>query len=220
MTPKPHRQFDGMGGMLTAIVLEKTATLKRAAVFVDDRLVVHARPRDAARLAVGHPIADQILADLHRRYHQHGAYLQAIRYLGPRDRSALEVQRHLNTKGWDVEAIHLAVERLKQEGYVDDQVFSQKWVDYRCRTAPRSRMAIIQELKRKGIARATIQSAVEAMDEDVLALECIRRKSRQWLRYNGAEKEKKIVTFLQRKGFPYPVCRKAAQAFVALSRND
>lgn len=215
---KPHQKCDGRGGIITAIVMQKAATIQRAAIFVDKRLAVYARPRDAGQLVVGHAVTDQALAALHRRYNHHGAYLQAIRYLGPRDRSALEVQRHLTTKGWDADANHHAVERLKQEGYVDDEVFSRKWVDYRCRTAPRSRIAIIQELKRKGIARAMIQTAVETMDEEALALDCAKKKSRQWLRYDGAEKEQRIVIFLQRKGFPYPVCRKAAQAI--LSRND
>ena len=217
---KQHRPYDGKGGLITAIVMEKKAAMKRTAIFVDDRLAIYARPRDVEQLVVGHLITDQALADLHRRYHHYGAYIQAIRYLGPRDRSALEVQRHLTAKGWDAEAGHQAVERLKQEGYVDDLAFSIKWVDYRRRTGPRSRMAIIQELKRKGIARETIQSAVEIMDEEALALDCAIRKSRQWLRYGGAEKEQRIVIFLQRKGFPYPVCRKAAQAFVSLARDD
>jgi len=218
--PKSQCPCDGRGGLITAVVMEKNATMKRAAIFVDDRLAVYARPRDAEQLAVGHLITDQTLADLHRRYHRYGAYIQAIRYLGPRDRSALEVQRHLTVKGWDSEAIGQAVARVKQEGYVDDQKFSRKWIDYRSRTAPRSRMAIIQELKQKGIARETIQSAVATMDEESLALACAKRKSRQWLRYDGAEMEQRIVIFLQRKGFPYPVCRKVAQAYAMLSRND
>jgi len=217
---KLHHKADDRGGLITAIVIEKTKVMPRAAIFVDERLAVYARPRDVKRLAVGQAITEQVLADLHRRYHHHGAYLQAIRYLGPRDRSVLEIKQHLTTKGWDTEAVYQAVERLEQEGYVDDEVFSRKWVAYRCRTAPRSRIAIIQELKRKGIARATIQSAVEAMDEEALALDCAKKKSRQWLRYAGAEKEQRIVIFLQRKGFPYPVCRKAAQAFADMSRND
>jgi regulatory protein len=217
---KRHRPCDGGEGLITAIVMEKNATMKRTAIFVDDRPAIYARPSDAEQLAVGHFITEQALADLQRRYHRYGAYIQAIQYLGPRDRSALEVQRHLTAKGWDAEAIYQAVERVKQEGYVDDQGFSRKWIDYRSRTAPRSRMAIIQELKQKGIARETIQSAVAAMDEETLALDCAKRKSRQWLRYDGAEKEQRIVIFLQRKGFPYPVCRKAAQAFVSLARDD
>lgn len=215
---KPYPKCDGRGGVITAIVMQKTASMQRAAIFVDKCLAVYARPRDAGQLVVGHAVTDEALADLHRRYQHHGAYLQAIRYLGTRDRSVLEVQRHLATKGWDAEASRQAVARLKQEGYVDDQVFSHKWVDYRRRTAPRSRLLIMQELQRKGISRAMIQAAVETMDEEALALDCAKRKLRQWLRYDGAEKEQRIVIFLQRKGFPFPVCRKAAQAI--LSRND
>ena len=220
MDQKLNSKGNHSGGQITAIVTEKTATMKRAAVYVDDRLAVYARPRDAEALVVGHRITEQALADLHRRYHHYGAYLQAVRYLGPRDRSALEIKQHLATKGWEKEASCQAVERLKQEGYVDDEAFSQKWVDFRCRTAPRSRMAIRQELKRKGIARATIQSAVEAMDEEALALACVKRKSRQWHRYDGAEKEQRIVLFLQRKGFPYAVCWKAARTFANHAWND
>ena len=106
-------------------------------------------------------------------------------------------------KGGIAEAAHQAIERLKQEGYVDDRLFAQQWIDYRCRTAPRSRMAIMQELKQKGIARETILSAVATMDEAALALDCAQKKARQWRRYDGVQKEQRIAAFLQRKGFPY-----------------
>jgi regulatory protein len=206
--------------MITSIIMETTPLMKRAVIFVDNRRAAHARPRDCERLAVGHPISDQALAELQRRHDHHGAYLQAVRFLGPRNRSASEIRQHLTAKGWHVDASHQAIERLKQEGYVDDRLFAQQWIDYRSRTAPRSRMAIMQELKQKGIARETILSAVATMDEAALALDCAQKRARQWLRYDGAQKEQRIAAFLQRKGFTYAVCRETARTVARQSMED
>jgi regulatory protein len=220
MNVKPQQTCDGRGGMITAITMETTPLMKRAVVFVENRRAADALPRDSERLAVGHPISGQDLAELQRRYDHHGAYLQAVRFLGPRNRSASEIRQHLTAKGWPADASHRAIERLEQEGYVDDRSFARQWIDYRSRTAPRSRMAIMQELKRKGIAPETILSAVATMDEAALAFDCVKRKSRQWLRYEGAQKEQRIAAFLQRKGFPFAVCRETARALAYPSQED
>jgi regulatory protein len=220
MAPKNQQPCDGRGGLITAITMETTPLMKRAVIFVDNRRAAHARPRNSERLMVGHPISDQALAELQRRYDHHGAYLQAVRFLGPRNRSTSEIRQHLTAKGWPVDASHQAIERLKQEGYVDDRLFAQQWVDYRSRTAPRSRMAIMQELKQKGIAHETIMSAVATMDEAALALDCARKKARQWLRYDGVQKEQRIAAFLQRKGFTYAVCRETARTVARQSMED
>lgn len=220
MTIKTQPPCDGRGGMITSITMETTPLMKRAVIFVDNRRAAHVRPRDSERLAVGHPISDQALAELQRRYDRHGAYLQAVRFLGPRNRSASEIRQHLTARGWHREASHQAIERLKQEGYVDDRLFARQWIDYRSRTAPRSRMAIMQELKQKGIARETILSAVATMDEAALALDCAQKKARQWLRYDGMQKEQRIAAFLRRKGFTYAVCRETARTVARQSQED
>jgi regulatory protein len=220
MNAKTQEPCDGRGGTITSIAMETTPLTKRAVIFVDNRRSAYARPRDSERLAIGHPISDQTLAELQRRYDHHGAYLQAVRFLGPRNRSATEIRQHLAARGWNREAAHQAIERLKQEGYVDDRLFAQQWIDYRSRTAPRSRMAIMQELKQKGIARETILSAAATMDEAALALDCAQKKARQWRRYDGVQKEQRIAAFLQRKGFTYAVCRETARTLARQSQED
>ena len=220
MNAKPQEPCDGRGGTITSITMETTPLMKRAVVFVDNRRAASALPRESERLAIGHLISDETLTELQRRYDDHGAYLQAVRFLGPRNRSASEIRQHLTAKGWPAEAAHQAIERLKQEGYVDDRLFTTQWIDYRSRTAPRSRMAMMQELKQKGIARETILSAVATMDEAALALDCARKKARQWRRYDGVQKEQRIAAFLQRKGFPFAVCRETARALACPTQED
>ena len=204
--------MDCEGGVIAAIRIEKSRLMPRAVIHLADGTAVHALRRDAAGLKVGDPLTENVLIALQQRYQQRGAYLQAVRFLGPRDRSVKEIADHLRQKAWDAEACAAALARLQDEGYVDDPRFARTWVAYRCRTAPRSRLALSQELKRKGIARAIIQAAVADMDEEALALACARRKIRQWQRFEGDERRRRIIVFLQRKGFPYDACRSAADS--------
>jgi regulatory protein len=211
---------DAAAHQITAIRLEKTRLMPRAVLELADRPAVYVLQRDAARLKEGDRLAEDRLQDLQQRYHRRAAYLQAVRFLGPRDRSAKEVAEHLDGKGWDGAACADALTKLRDEGYVNDLRFAQNWVAQRCRTAPRSRLAVSQELNRKGIERRTILKAVAAMDEEALALACARKKRRQWQRFNGDERRRRITAFLQRKGFPYEACRKAAASLVDLVGDD
>jgi len=206
-------------GRITAVEWETVGTVKRAAVYVDDRFAVYALPPEAQTLVPGEAIHPGQLTALQARY-ERGAYLQAVRLLARRDRSVREVQRHLETKGWDEPARERAVARLQREGFLEDQAFARKWVDYRSRNAPRSRRVMIRELEQKGIARETIRDAVAAMDESALALACARRKRRQWRRFRGEERLQRIMVFLQRKGFPYRICRETAGRMADDGQDD
>jgi regulatory protein len=204
---------------ISAIRLETSGSVKRAAVYVDDCLATYALPGDVNGLETGEPVQREQLRQLRERY-QRGAYLQAIRFLARRDRSVWEVRQHLQAKGWDEAACERAVSRLRQEGFLADKALARKWVDYRARTAPRSRRVMIRELEQKGIDRQIISEAVATMDEGALARACAQKKIRQWQRYAGEERRQRIMVFLQRKGFPYAICRETARTMSEDGQND
>ena len=206
-------------GRISAIRLETSGRVKRAAVYVDDRLAVYALASEVKDLVIGAAVRGEELRQLQERY-QKGAYLQAVRFLARRDRSVREVQRHLQAKGWDEAACEQAVNRLRQERFLDDKAFARKWVDYRARTAPRSCRVMVRELEQKGLDRQTIDDVMAAMDERALALVCAQKKIRQWQRYAGDERRQRIMVFLQRKGFPYAICREAAHRMIEDGLDD
>ena len=206
-------------GRISAIRLETSGRVKRAAVYVDDRLAVYALPGEVQNLVIGEAVRGEELRQLQARY-QKGAYLQAVRFLARRDRSVREVQRHLYGRGWDEAACEQAVNRLRQERFLDDKAFARKWVDFRARTAPRSRRVVTRELEQKGIGRQIIGDAVASMNEEALALSCAQKKVRQWQRYAGDERRQRIMVFLQRKGFPYAICRETAHRMIEDGQDD
>jgi regulatory protein len=80
----------------------------------------------------------------------------AARFLEARSRSVHEVRRRLGGAGYQTDLIEGAIERMTELGMLDDEVFARAWVESRDRVRPRGERAIREELRLKGIDRATI----------------------------------------------------------------
>ncbi len=55
----------------------------------------------------------------------------AYRYLGRRERTVLEVSRHLEAKGVEPETVSAALAELGRQGYVDDVRYAQMFAEDR-----------------------------------------------------------------------------------------
>ena len=159
----------------------------------------------AGRLKVGDQIDAETALQLQIDQQRRDAYQCALRFLGVRDRSALEIRQKLRKKGFDKAAVDHALQNLVEKKYVNDQLFAFNWINYRMRNSPRSSRLLAQELKRKGIGAADIASALADADDKDLALACLRRKRRRWRRFDGPERRQKMLALLGQKGFAYDV---------------
>ncbi|MBL0714497.1 MAG: regulatory protein RecX [Desulfosarcina sp.] len=185
----------------------------RIMVHVDGQPCVSVSLVAAGRFTVGNRIGADELKQLQAEQGQRDAVQCALRYLATRDRSRLEIRRQLKRKGFEAAVVDLVLKNLVQKKYIDDQVFAANWVNHRMNTSPRSLRLMGQELKHKGIAGDQIEKALSAIDEHKLALACIHRKRRRWLRFKGRERRLKILTHLSNKGFSYDVSRAAVDAY-------
>jgi len=136
------------------------------------------------------------------------AYDAAVRYLGSRPRSVLEIKRHLRTKRFDDEAQDQAIDALRAQRYIDDEAFARYWVGQRMRFRPKGQRALVSELMAKGVARETIDLVLGEADpeaETKRAREVIRRPMTRWLSMTDVERKRKIHQFLAARGFSYDV---------------
>ena len=136
------------------------------------------------------------------------AYDAAVRFLGPRPRSVSEIRRHLRTKRFDDAAIDIAIEKLRAQGYIDDEAFARYWVEQRDRFRPKGERAIVSELLQKGVAREAIELAIGRREPDSevqRAREVIKRPMNRWLAMTEQERKRKIQQYLVRRGFSYEV---------------
>jgi len=136
------------------------------------------------------------------------AYDAAVRYLGSRPRSVSEIKRHLRTKRFDEIAQDTAIERLREQKYIDDEAFARYWIEQRLRFRPKGDRALVSELMQKGVARETIDQVIgeaEPNAELERARASIRRPMTRWLDLEERDRKRKIQQYLAARGFGYDV---------------
>ena len=77
---------------------------------------------------------------------------RALNLISYRRRSESEIRRRLSERHSE-DVIDLTVERLKEQGLIDDARFAREWCESRMRHSPRSSWAILRELSEKGVPR-------------------------------------------------------------------
>ncbi len=137
------------------------------------------------------------------------AYDAAVRYLGPRPRSVLEVRRHLSKKRYDEREAADAIRRLREQGYLDDAAFARFWLEQRARFRPKGEVALRSELRAKGVDAATVdavlaESAGEGGEAEA-ALRALEPRVARWRALDDRERKAKAQAFLRRRGFSFDV---------------
>ncbi len=133
------------------------------------------------------------------------AYDAAVRYLGPRPRSVLEVRRHLAKKRHDEKAIASAIERLREQGFMDDRAFARYWLEQRARFRPRGELGLMSELRAKGVDRAIVDEVLSESERDEVATARAALEPRlpRWRDLDGRDRKLKAQAFLRQRGFGY-----------------
>ena len=110
------------------------------------------------------------------------------------------------------EMIDWVIQKLTDQGYVDDQVFAQYWIDQRNQFKPMAPRALRYELRKKGIAAGIIDALVtEQIDADEAALDAARSRLYRWRHLNYDEFQHKMAGFLQRRGFSWSAVSAAVE---------
>jgi regulatory protein len=159
----------------------------------------------AAWLKVGQELSEDKIASLQADDDRERAYQQAMLFLSYRARSESEIRQNLSKHEFPEAVIEQTLERLRENRLADDQQFARAWVENRNTFRPRSRRALQMELRQKGISNKAAQSALEGLDEEILAYEAGLKKARRLQSEDWNEFRKKLSEQLARRGFPYSV---------------
>jgi regulatory protein len=208
-----------MAKIITAIEVQKK-NKERVNIFLDGQFAFGLNLLAAAQLKKGQRLTAAEVEALREADEHHLAYQRALHFLGFRPRSEVEVRQHLHSKTYADEVIDVVVQRLQQEGYLDDHSFTQFWVENREQFRPRSARALRHELRQKGVERSVIDAAVAAMDEDAAAWAAVEPKLARWSALDQTEFGRKISGFPARRGFSYEVVRRISRrAWVELGKS-
>lgn len=134
----------------------------------------------------------------------------ALRFLAHRARSEQELRQRLTDKGFAQGLIEDLLSELRGNGLVDDEAFAREWVRQRRGQRGKSRGALRQELKAKGISSAIVEAVladVDDGDEKTLARQVAHRQARRITQAPTSPAEhakllRRLVGALARRGFP------------------
>ena len=150
----------------------------------------------------------------------------ALRILSTRSCSEGELRNRLIARRWpDAEAVENCIERLKELGYVNDDLFARSYASYRVSLKPLGRAKLARELAAKKVPRKSIEAALDLVfgevAEDTLIDKAIRGHVRTHGRPADRAAAKRMFDHLARLGFEYDLIIKKLRALKAeIEEND
>ena len=180
---------------------------QRVNIFLDGKFAFSLEAEVAARegLQTDQELSTERIEALTRHDQLQRCLNAAIHCLSYRPRSESELRVRLHQRGFDGDNTEAAINRLKEQGLVDDIAFAQFWKDNRESFSPRSRGLTGLELRRKGIANDIIDQVVGAINDDDSAYRAALSKTRRLRRSDHESFRRQLGNYLKRRGFSYEV---------------
>jgi regulatory protein len=145
-------------------------------------------------------------------------YDRALNMLAFRGRASKELARSLIRKGEPKELVDRAIERLTEQGLLDDAAFAEAFTRAKVLGAQQSRRRVQQDLARKGVARDVTDAAIATVfdEEQVDQREIVERAARKKLlalrKVEPAVRRRRLYAFLARRGYDSDDIRAAMDA--------
>ena len=137
------------------------------------------------------------------------------RILARRMYTSKEIRNKLVEREYVDEIIRDVIATMERYGYVNDENYAEEWIRSRMKSKPKGKIALRQELARKGVHKSIIENALdEAFDESResdMALELARQKARSYSKDEPAAARRKLQSFLLRRGFNYETVKNAIE---------
>ena len=138
----------------------------------------------------------------------------AYRYLGRRDRTVLEVRRHLEDKRVEPSAIDAALDALKEAGYLDDARYARRFAEDRRSLDDWGADRIARRLHAAGVGEDDVAAALDAHDGDDehdAAIALLRR--RLGVPPQSDRERERALALLVRKGYDLDLAYDVVRAF-------
>lgn len=130
-------------------------------------------------------------------------YSDALQYLSRKPRTGYEISVRLREKGWGEDIVNDVLNRLSEEGLVNDALYAQEWAGQRVKSRGKGKLWVRQELRQKGVSKPLIEEALVGVSEEDEYDSALQLGSKKWNSTSGEyiDKKRKVGAFLMRRGF-------------------
>jgi regulatory protein len=138
----------------------------------------------------------------------------SYRYLGFRDRTVVEVRRHLEAKRVEPDTIEQSIAELLELNYLDDARFAQRFVEDRRALDHWGNERIERKLLASGIAPDLVAAALAARDDGGELEAALTVLARRFREPPETDRDReRALGFLVRKGYELEVAYDAIRAY-------
>jgi len=187
----------------------------RRSIFLDGKFFCGVSDEVAARfhLKCGMEINEDELKDLLHEEELSKAKNYVYRILARRMYTNKEIRDKLVEREYLDKIIEEVISTLERYGYLNDRTYAEEWIRSRMRSKPKGKIALRQELARKGVDKSIIEDTLnqefdESREMDMV-LELARRKIKSYSRDEPFAARRKLKSFLLRRGFKYDTVKYA-----------
>lgn len=146
---------------------------------------------------------------------------RAVKYLSMKLRTEKEVRDKLSEEGYDEECTEKVVNELKAIGYINNQLYAQKYIFDRSKLKPISKKLMKKELIFRGIPEETADEVLQDWKvEDLAVAESLLK--RKFGKYDLSDEKviKKAMMFLMHRGFSADTIREALRDYSSISSDN
>ena len=150
----------------------------------------------------------------------------ALKILARRPCSEAELrERLISRRGKDPELVEKCIGRLKELGYVNDDLFAHSYASYRISLKPLGRNKLARELSVRKVPRGSIDEALNLIFEETAEEALIDRAIARRIKARGKPADraasKRMFDHLARLGFEYDlIVRKLRKLKADTEEND
>jgi len=156
-------------------------------------------------LRKGLTLSQSFIETLNEQDTVHRSYAQVLNYLSYRMRSTQEIKDYLMRKGVDSEHIQVIIERLLDEGLVNDYTFAELFVKDRMQHSNKGPLFVKQELtKTKGIPEDIANEAIGQYTDEMQyrrALKIAEKRMKRQSNHSFKKQLQQLQATLKRNGF-------------------
>ncbi len=162
---------------------------------------------DSYMLKVGQELTCDEVNELSRRYRKYKAKKSAANSLSHRNMSTSELKKKLYSRGYSDEEAEVATNWLSDIGVLNDEDYAKSCASY-YKARGYGSIRIREELLRRGIPREMAQEIMSELPETTEELDRLIEKKLGGVAPD-ADKKRKLVSMLMRRGFKYDEIRAA-----------
>ncbi|HQA48435.1 MAG TPA: regulatory protein RecX [Bacillota bacterium] len=146
-------------------------------------------------------------------------YKTALRFITKRLKTEAEVRKRLNTRCPD-QVTDQVIERLKDDGYLDDALYVDCYIRDRMKFNPMGRHRIKMELEQKGIKKELIENSSEylAIDEKKV-IEGLLETKLKGCDVKDEKQKRRLMGYLVRRGFSFEAINRVLAQHFGRSRS-